>query len=427
MMPMIIQNAPFFDDAVFKSLLQAFEHSIFSVVITDAEAGEDGQKFLYANQNFLQQCGYSEAELLGKSPRILQGNKTDRALLESLKSRIYQNPPFIGQTINYRKDGSEYIVRWSIHPLKGAEDQLLGFVSFQMEVTELVKNKALSLMLSEALNQTADAALITDLQGNILYSNRALSRLTGYTPEELQGKNTRVFRSGKMDIAFYKHLWDTLLNNQSFDGVFLNTHKDGHFYFEHKTITPILNEEGHAMYYLAISRDTTELIHQTDYLEYQAYHDELTGIYNRAKFNEIAELKLRQFEQFGKTFSLIVGDVDHFKQINDRYGHPVGDKVLQKIADQMVNSLRKDDVVARWGGEEFCILLDTDAKSAVQVANFLREKLEKIDYSESFAAPVTLSFGVAEIQPDQTFKQLYQQADQALYQAKLAGRNCVRS
>lgn len=424
---MIIQSNPIFDSPVVRSFLNAFECSMISIVITDAEQGASGEKFLYANQMFLKQSGYSEKDLFGKTPRILQGPKTDKKLLQELKQTIFRQQTFIGQAINYRKDGSEYIVRWSINAIKDEQGDVVAFISCQTEVTEQVGEHQLSTILAEAINQTADAAMITDLQGNIIFSNQSFSLLTGYSREELLGSNMRIFRSGQMPASFYRKLWESLLKNESFDGIFLNKHKDGHLYFEHKIITPILDEQKRAMYFLAISRDTTEQIHKTDSLAYQAFHDPLTGLYNRAKLDELAVYKVRDYIYYGKVFSLLIGDIDNFKQINDRFGHSVGDQVIQAIAESLVSSLRQDDIVVRWGGEEFCVLLDTDLQSAHKVAETLRKEIANHDFSSILDSKVSISFGMASIQPDEGFQQLFSRADQGLYQAKADGKNCVRS
>lgn len=424
---MIIQFNPIFDLPVVRSFLHAFEYSMISIVITDANPDGDGEKFLYANQTFLKQSGYDEQQLFGKTPRILQGPKTDKKLLQELKQTIYRQQTFIGQTINYRKNGSEYIVRWSINAIKDEQGEVIAFISCQTEVTEQVGDHQLSLILAEAINQTADAAMITDLQGNIVFSNRSYSLLTGYSQEELLGSNTRIFRSGQMPGHFYRKLWESLLKNEPFDGIFLNKHKDGHLYFEHKIITPILDEQRRAMYFLAISRDTTEQIHKTDSLAYQAFHDPLTGLYNRAKLDELAVYKVRDYIYTGKVFSLLIGDVDNFKQINDRFGHSVGDQVIQEVAESLVSSLRQDDIVVRWGGEEFCVLLDTDLESAYKVAETLRKEIAHHDFSGILDSDVSISFGIASILPDEDFQQLFARADQGLYQAKADGKNCVRA
>ncbi|WP_083919108.1 sensor domain-containing diguanylate cyclase [Hydrogenovibrio halophilus] len=423
---MIVAPHPLFDQPLIKSFLQAFEHSMMTFVITSAETDAVPYRFLYVNERFKQQTGYDEPDLKDQSPKILQGPKTSPEVLAELKRKLRRQETFIGQAVNYRKDGSEYIVRWSINPILDERQQVVAYISCQMEVNERVQDQEQAFFLAEAINQTADAALITDLKGRIVYANRAFTLLTGYELEEIKGRNTRMFKSGKMPPDFYQRMWETLLMNQSFKGIFLNRHKDGHAFFEQKTITPIVDEYNQPIYFLAISKDSSEVIEKTHHLEYKAYHDALTGLFNRSKFDELMVAKLRHFEHEGAVFSLILGDLDDFKPLNDTYGHDVGDEVLKQLASVFRHSLRKDDVVIRWGGEEFCVLIDSDLKSTEFVAQLLKDRIAEIDLEALPDIRLTMSFGVAQAQSGDDPETLFKRADEAVYAAKKAGKNRVR-
>jgi diguanylate cyclase (GGDEF)-like protein/PAS domain S-box-containing protein len=424
---MIVAPHPLFDQPLIKSFLQAFEHSMMTFVITSTETDAVPYRFLYINQRFKQQTGYQEQDLKDQSPALLQGPKTNPEVLAELERKLRCQETFIGQAVNYRKDGSEYIVRWSINPILDDQQQVVAYISCQMEVNERVEDQEQAFFLAEAINQTADAALITDLKGKIVYANRAFTLLTGYELEEIKGRNTRMFKSGKMPEDFYQRMWETLIKNQSFKGIFLNRHKDGHAFFEQKTITPIVDEYNHPMYFLAISKDSSEVIEKTHHLEYKAYHDALTGLFNRSKFDELMVAKLRHFEHEGAVFSLILGDLDDFKVLNDTYGHDVGDEVLKQLASVFRHSLRKDDVVIRWGGEEFCILIDSDLKSTEFVAQLLKDRIAEIDMEALPDIRLTMSFGVAQAQTGDDPESLFKRADEALYEAKQSGKNRVRT
>lgn len=424
---MMVESSPILNNSVIQSFLGAFEHSLFSMTITDADPSVTGHRFLFVNQPFLNQTGYELSELVGKSPRILQGEKTDKQLLSQLKKTIYAGETFIGQTINYRKDGSEYIVRWSINPIRDEHGGIIAFLSCQMEVSQQIKDHQIAHVLSEALNQTSDAVLITDLFGKIIFSNKALSNLTGYSNDELLNEHSRIFRSGEMEATFYQELWSNLLQNKPFDGVFLNRHKNGRLYYDHKSISPILDDQHKPMYYLAISRDTTETIEKTKQLSDIAFYDALTGLFNRFKFNELLDEYYQQFEQTGQAFSLMIADVDNFKQINDNYGHDIGDIVLTRVA-HCLQSSQIDGVVARWGGEEFALLFNKDELSKViEFSETLVQAVSEIDLTDIGLKNITISAGVATMKADMTLSQLFNLADSSLYQAKHDGKNCVRS
>jgi diguanylate cyclase (GGDEF)-like protein len=231
-----------------------------------------------------------------------------------------------------------------------------------------------------------------------------------------------------MNPDSYRLLWLSLIENKPYEGMFINKHKNGTEFYEYKTITPVLDEEQRPMYYIAISRDATDTTIAIDKLSYLAQHDELTGLYNRAKFNDILAQKKSAYQQTCRSFSLILGDIDDFKKINDVYGHDIGDKVLKSVAEKLTHLIRHDDFVARWGGEEFVLLVDCNLDDAMKIAQTLVRNLAAINKDGIILEQqVSLSFGVATYVADMTLEQLFDQADQALYRAKADGKNCARS
>lgn len=169
-----------------------------------------------------------------------------------------------------------------------------------------------------------------------------------------------------------------------------------------------------------------ELLTLKENLEQQALTDPLTGLTNRRGMQEKLSQEFGRTQRGARSFSLVMGDLDHFKQINDTYGHPGGDQVLIQVAKLLTSSLRKTDALARWGGEEFLILFpETSQQGALVAAEILREKVQNHSFTfQSRPSPVTLSLGVTEFDPSgMTVDQCIQQADHALYQAKMGGRN----
>lgn len=161
-------------------------------------------------------------------------------------------------------------------------------------------------------------------------------------------------------------------------------------------------------------------------LRNQANTDVLTGIANRRYFMQQAGKVLKHQQRTGAACSLLMLDIDHFKQLNDAHGHLAGDKALRFICEHIQSQLRNYDLFARYGGEEFVILLaDIAAAEAVQVAERIQQQLATHPMSyRNKTLPIELSVGIAELQPQQSLTELLQHADKALYQAKAAGRNC---
>jgi len=162
-----------------------------------------------------------------------------------------------------------------------------------------------------------------------------------------------------------------------------------------------------------------------DLLERLAITDELTGLYNRTKLDEFLQNELNRSQRFGHTFGIVVLDIDHFKSINDNYGHQVGDEILMGMAQMIKEHLRSTDKAIRWGGEEFIIIyLETSPDEVMQLAEGLRQKIE--EHLFKTVGSVTASFGVTLYKNGDTIPSIIKRADKALYLAKESGRNCVK-
>ena len=420
---MIIEPIPFLDNPCVRGFLAAFEQATESVVITAPHEDVGGERFLYANQAFLRRSGYSEAELRGKSPRILQGEKTNRAVLNSVAEALAREECFIGQNTNYRKDGGEYIVRWYIAPLRDEANRVAAWFSLQREVPPQPNLREEALFLSTALNQTADSVIVTDLKGDIVFVNSAFTQMTGYSGDEVLGKNARILQSGKQSRSFYADLWHSLLAGHTFRETFINRHKDGHLFFEEATISPVFDHHGEPLYYVAIGKDITELMEKSQSYAQKAYHDALTGLYNRLKFDEVMARKLAGPWPPPRPYSLVVMDIDNFKLINDEYGHGVGDEVLKALAGLLLSKLRHNDLLVRWGGEEFVLLVDNDATKTARLAEKLREAIAGYRFDPRFA--VTVSMGVSEVREGDDPDSLFKRADEMVYRSKREGKNRV--
>lgn len=171
-----------------------------------------------------------------------------------------------------------------------------------------------------------------------------------------------------------------------------------------------------------------ELLNLSCKLDQLSRKDELTGLSNRRDILEQLRNELNRFERSGHSFSVLIADIDHFKVINDTYGHECGDYVLQQIAVTFAQNTQKRDVVARWGGEEYLIFLpETDGKKAAKTAERLRQAIEDLSLTyETTTLAVTTSIGIAEYYTGQTVSQLINEADTFLYQAKNMGRNMIQ-
>lgn len=178
-------------------------------------------------------------------------------------------------------------------------------------------------------------------------------------------------------------------------------------------------------FYVVSLTDITELKEKSNLLEYQASHDALTGLYNRNKFKELFGKEIRRGVRYNNDLSIVLFDIDHFKKVNDTYGHQIGDEVLKELSQIVIDNVREHDVIVRWGGEEFLILLpETSIEGAYTVAEKIRASIEDSILS-SKKLKITASFGVCKLLEDDTEDSFLCRTDEALYEAKETGRNIV--
>ncbi|MHB1941432.1 MAG: GGDEF/EAL domain-containing response regulator [Acidiferrobacteraceae bacterium] len=280
--------------------------------------------------------------------------------------------------------------------------------------------------LSSAIEQTADSIFITNPQGVIEYINPAFENITGYSRQEAIGHTPRIVKSGKHDAAFYKKLWGTLLDGEVYRDVFINRKKNHQLYYEEVTITPLTGDHGEVTHYVSAGKDITERIQTEERLYHLAHHDVLTDLPNRALFTERLEGAISRSSRSRRGVAVLFIDLDRFKLVNDTLGHEAGDQLLQACGTRLRESVREGDTVARFGGDEFAVILDSIA-SLNDVAPIAQKFLDvfapsfTINTHELFA---TGSIGIG-VYPDdgRDAQTMLKNADTAMYRAKQQGGN----
>lgn len=404
-------------------LRKGFEHSWSSIVITDANP-ETGYLVETANPAFCAMTGYSLDELRGHSLKRLQGPDTDPEVIERLRQCLREGRYFDGTTVNYRKDGKPYTVRWNISPVRDEQGRITHFVSMQQDLSARIEAERMRDLLASAFNATSDPVIITDTRQRILFANQALAELTGYPLEEVLGKTPALFSSGKHDAGFYARLRDLLGSGKDFQATFVNRRADGSLYYSAQSISPILNDKGVVTHYVSVGKDVTKQVESEQKWRQEAVEDKLTGLHTRRHGEELAKKSALRAHALATPLAVIVCDIDHFKRVNDSFGHAAGDRVLAAVAHSLRQAVRSADVVIRWGGEEFVILLDNCPQAAaVDLAERIRRQVEAQPDAE--VGTVTLSLGLAMLRLDETIEQSIARADAALYQSKHGGRNRV--
>ncbi len=284
-------------------------------------------------------------------------------------------------------------------------------------------------LLVAALNAAANAIVITNKDGYIKWINPAFSRLTGYSEQESLGKRpSDLVKSGVQDLRFYQEMWEKLLAGEHWRGEIINKHKDGELYHEELSIAPVKNSVGDIVNFIGIKEDISERKALEEKLQKLANTDSLTGLFNRRVFLERLKQESERIVRLGGFATLLMLDLDFFKQINDTYGHATGDEALRQFSKIVRNHSRSIDVPARLGGEEFAILLpSTNQHDAEVVAERLCQEVSEIAIEHSKGiVKMTVSIGGALISADNSDGELaLSHADNALYHAKKTGRNKI--
>jgi diguanylate cyclase (GGDEF)-like protein/PAS domain S-box-containing protein len=311
-------------------------------------------------------------------------------------------------------------------PLTDARGAPRGAIGVAADITERKKAEAQMQKLSRALEQIADTVMITDRHGVIEYVNPTFAQVTGYEPVEAVGRRPNLLKSGRQGPGYYENLWKTILAGEVFSDVFINRRKDGSLYYEEKTITPLTDADGRITHFVATGKDITERMQVQERLAYMAQHDPLTELPNRALLLDRLKQSLAGARWRDRRTAVLFVDLDRFKTINDTLGHEAGDRLLQQLAARFQANVREGDTVARFGGDEFVILLD-DVASADDVAGVAQKVLQALAAPfevDHHALYVTASIGVSLFPGDgEDASTLLKNADTAMYRAKELGKN----
>lgn len=281
--------------------------------------------------------------------------------------------------------------------------------------------------LNEDLNREKaiiDANLLIvkiDAECRILEVTKAFMEFFGCCETSLLGHPMeQVFKEGMLDFD-PEHIRAAMEKSERWSGEVKAVMDGNRAVWFDTVVAPIGSKENEGTHYSVIFHDITD----KKRIEFLSITDPLTKLYNRNKFNDVMEkMFLRRHWDMDNSFSLVIVDIDHFKQVNDTYGHGTGDEVLKAAAERLSQTLRTGDVVARWGGEEFvCLLPNVTVGSALLVAEKLREGFESLEIPN--VRRITASFGVSVYRQGDTPEELFHRADKALYKAKHNGRNRV--
>ena len=384
--------------------------------------------------------GHMVTEILNDFPEQVTHLDNDQSLSEEIQ--IPGDPPrqlelFVTPLFNRRKRFSGRVIVARDITSRKRSDRILEAANAHINLQ------------SAALEAAANAIVISDRQGRCIWVNPAFTRITGYSMQEMLGEKLSKLKSGVQDNDFYRNLWNVILQGEVWNGEIVNKHKDGHLYTEEMTIAPVRTEQGEITNFIAIKQDITERKRiQTDLqnanlnlklqvkeietlqekLREQAIRDPLTNLFNRRYLEETLEREIAKARRDESGLCVAMLDVDHFKDFNDRYGHMVGDMILESLSRLLLQHTRQSDIACRYGGDEIVVVMpDISADAAYRRAEGWRSSFQTNYESfnlQDIHASISVGLAIFPIHgaDGQT---LINAADHALYQAKANERNKV--
>ncbi|MFU8788140.1 MAG: EAL domain-containing protein [Methylobacter sp.] len=297
-------------------------------------------------------------------------------------------------------------------------------------ITDITKQKQdeVNLRIAATAFELQDAMLVTDAKNIILKVNQAFTRITGYSADEVVGKNPNILSSGRHDKAFYDAMWDSINLTDAWQGEIWNRRKNGEVYPEWLIVTAVKEADKKVNHYVASFSDITSRKAAEEEIKQLAFYDPLTKLPNRRLLQERLKHSIEVERRVGKQLALLMLDLDRFKAVNDSLGHAAGDELLQQVSSRILARLRDTDIVARLGGDEFVVLLEDIAhpEDAARVASEIILVLSKpFQLSQSNDVQIGASIGIGLYpQHGTNYEILMDHADAALYQAKDQGRGC---
>ncbi|MGA2754571.1 MAG: EAL domain-containing protein [Terracidiphilus sp.] len=406
-----------------KELLQIFiQHAPVALAMFDRE-----MRYVAVSRRWLEDYGLVNREIVGRSHYEIIPDIPER-WKEAHRRGLAGERQRSDEDRFDRAGGAVQWNRWEIIPWRTGEGSVGGIVLFAEDITQRKEIEERLRLAANVFTGVREGIVITDRTGTILDVNDAFSRITGYAREEVLGQSPRLLQSGLQSKEFYLNMWQSLLREGYWSGELWNRTKGGDIYAEMLIINAIRNAGGEVEQYVGLFSDITEIKEHKQELERVTHYDALTGLPNRALFADRLRQAMAHAHRNENLLAVVYFDLDGFKSINDRYGHSTGDALLTALAFRMKRALREGDTLARLGGDEFAaVILDLDGNKACMptLNRLLAAASEEAQIGEtmlrvSASAGVTLYPQAEDVDADV----LLRQAGQAMYQAKLAGRNC---
>ncbi len=368
-------------------------------------------------------------------------------LVRWLASHILENDKYMAMVVLAMQSGlsQKRAEKQAKHQLSGGMRVLIDIIlstygDLATNTIQLMKEAAerkhaeQQLRIAAIAFEAQEGMLVTDADKVILRVNRAFIDITGYTAEEVIGRQPHILSSGRQDANFYAEMRERINNHDAWKGEIWNRRKNGEVYLEYLTISSVKDQDGTVTNYVGIFNDITKSVEAAAEIKHLAFYDSLTGLPNRRLLHDRLKQALASSARSAQQGAVLFMDLDNFKNLNDTLGHNIGDLLLQQVAQRLETCVREGDTVARLGGDEFVVILEDLSQQAIEAAAHIEVIANKIlaIFREPFQLGVheyhcTASIGASIFSDhDYTQDELLKQADIAMYQAKTSGRNVLR-
>ncbi|MBY0579139.1 MAG: EAL domain-containing protein [Burkholderiales bacterium] len=382
-----------------------------------------GSVFLGCNRNFARLAGFDGMdEIIGRTDlpweTALLGK--DRFVMENDSSMLDSVEPLL------LPDGRQIWIRMSKLPMHGHDGKVAGVLTIFEDISDRRRVEEEWRLNGSVFENTREGILITDEENRIINANRSFSEMTGYSREELIGKEPRCFLAGLQDDNAQGRILHAIETTGSWRGELWGKRKDGTPFATLLNISAVRNEQGELTHYVSVFGNITDMKDTEKRLENLAHFDPLTNLPNRTLLAEDLRKAILQADRNGRIFALAFLDLDDFKPVNDQHGHETGDRLLIEVAKRLKRALRGEDSIARLGGDEFVMLLSgiKDMADVELMLNRLLLDLSSPYQVDSFVMRISASIGVTVYPFDRSDADtLLRHADQAMYLAKQSGRN----
>ena len=392
-----------------------------------------GEKTFLVNRKFTQLLGYDAADLVKPDDLWRLGFPDPdhrKAAFATWRRQIAEtrlNDTKSNVSCEYRliaKNGEALVMEVSY-----CQSDEWTVISFY-DLTDRKQAEAQHRLAARVFDTTGEAILVTDTEGLIVAVNPAFCNITGYGKEEVLGKNPNVLNSGRHSKSFHQEMWRSLIENGEWQGEVWNRRKNGEVFPEWQTVSAVRDEQGKATNYVAVFADLSEIRRAQDTAERLSWRDPLTGLGNRPLFLKRLEQKLVSAQQQSRYSSVLLIDLDRFKDINEARGMALGDSLLKTVAERFTHALGVDAVLARLSSDEFSALLpvvvpssEYAARQALAAADKLREVLRESILIDGEAIHLDASIGIAVFPHTarESASDVLRQADMAMHRAKSEG------